>query len=285
MRLLTLTALAMLAFAANSVLNRMGVGAGLIDPVTFAVVRLVAGAVALLVLLGLRRQWRGAGPGMQAGTARAPLLPASRWIGAVTLLVYLFGFSLAYLRLDAGTGALILFGCVQITMFAGAMVAGETVPLARWVGALLAFAGLVTLLAPGGGVVSPVDVVLMALAGLGWGIYSLVGRGAGDALLATTVNFSLAVPFALVVLMLGDNGSPQGRGVWLAVISGAVTSGLGYALWYRLLPQLGAVRASVAQLTVPVLAAAGGLLLGEGISLRFVVSALLVLGGVALASR
>ncbi len=267
----------MLAFAANSVLNRMAVGGGLIDSVSFAVIRLMAGAGMLAGLVLARRIWRGGAvwPGLRG-----------RLAGVGGLLTYLFGFSFAYLSLDAGIGALILFGSVQITMFAGALMAREVVPPARWAGAGMAFVGLLVLVAPGGSIGAIGPVMAMVLAGAGWGIYSLAGRGADDALVATAANFGLALPVAVcVALILGLGDLVQPMGVWLAVLSGAVTSGLGYALWYGLVPRLGAARAGVAQLTVPVLAAGGGaVLLGEGVSLRFAVAAALVLGGVALAS-
>ena len=282
MRLFLLTAVAMTAFAANSVLNRMAVGQGWIEPLSFAGVRLLAGAAMLALVLGLRVALR-----------RGVVWPGVRGLlaGVGGLLVYLVGFSLAYRALDAGTGALILFGVVQITMFAGALAAGEGVPLTRWLGAGLAFAGLLVLLAPGvGAVVDGASALAMALAGAGWGVYSLAGRRQADALAATAANFVLAVPvlmLAVVLLPVSPEAlpaTPQGLG--LAVLSGAVTSGMGYALWYALLPSLGAARAAVAQLTVPLIAAAGGaVLLAEMPSLRFGVAALLVLGGVALASR
>ena len=267
----------MLAFAANSVLNRMAVGAGLIDPVAYAVLRLVAGAGMLaLLVLGRRVLREGAvWPGR-----------AGRLAGVVGLLAYLFGFSAAYLTLDAGIGALILFGSVQITMFGGALIGREVVPLARWAGAAFAFAGLLVLVAPGGSIGAFWPVAAMVLAGVGWGIYSLAGRGAVDPLLETAANFVLALPVAVAVALgIGFGGVVQPLGVWLAVLSGAVTSGLGYALWYSLVPKLGAARAGVAQLTVPVIAAtAGAVWLGEAVSLRFVLAAGMVLGGVALAS-
>lgn len=277
MRLILLTALAMAAFAANSVLNRMAVAGGGIDPQSFALVRLAAGAAMLAGVLGLRRGVYGIAvwPGWQG-----------RGWGVFGLLVYLFAFSAAYTQLAAGTGALILFGSVQITMFAGALCAGDGVRPLRWAGAALAFTGLCFLVAPGLVVGGIGAMALMALAGFGWGIYSLVGRGALDALAATAWNFLLAVPFALGLWALSGPMLIAPRGIWLAIISGAVTSGLGYALWYRLLPNLGAARAAVAQLTVPVIAAAGGvLLIGEGLSLHFIVSAAVVLAGVAVASR
>lgn len=273
MRLALLAALVMVAFAANSVLNRMAVGPGLIDPISFAVVRLAAGAVVLALLVWARGGLRWAGWG-------------GRGAGVAGLLIYLFGFSWAYGRLDAGAGALVLFGVVQITMFAGALQAGEAVPARRWAGAGLALAGLAVLLAPAGGG-DLAGYAAMVAAGVGWGVYSLAGRGVPDALAATAANFGLALPLGIIAgLALGMTpGTATGAGLGLAVLSGAVTSGLGYALWYAILPALGAGRAAVAQLTVPLLAAAGGaVLLAEGVGLRFALAAVLVLGGVLWAS-
>ena len=285
----------MLAFAANSVLNRLAVGAGLIDAVDYAVIRLAAGAVTLTLLVAARRViFRGAVWPEWSG----------RVAGVLGLLTYLFAFSAAYLALDAGTGALILFGSVQITMFAGAIIAREPVPPARWAGAGLAFAGLLVLVAPVGGesIGTPGPLAAMGLAGVGWGVYSLAGRGgagrggagrgATDPVLATAANFLLALPLAVGVglvfgagLAFGGQAVLRPQGVWLAVLSGSVTSGLGYALWYGVVPRLGAARAAVAQLTVPVLAAAGGAaLLDEAVGLRFLLASGLVLSGVWLAS-
>lgn len=282
MRLVLLTALTMTAFAANSVLNRAGVGAGLIDPVGFAVVRLLAGA-GMLALLVLGRR-------LATGRPIWPGLPG-RAAGALSLLVYLFGFSAAYGALDAGTGALILFGMVQITMFAGALLARERVPARRWLGSGLAFLGLVYLFAPGSGANASLSHAgLMAAAGIGWGIYSLSARGATDPLGATAWNFVLAVPVALLLvaaLPVSPGAVAATReGLLLAAVSGALTSGLGYALWYAVLPALGAARGGVAQLTVPLVALAGGMVfLGEALTLRFLFSAVLVLGGVAIALK
>lgn len=279
MRLFLLTALTMLAFAGNSILNRLAVGMGEIGPVAFAEVRLVTGAVTLLALVALRARARG-----------LPLWPGRRGrvTGSAALLTYLFGFSLAYGALDAGVGALILFGMVQVTMFAGAVLGGESVPARRWLGAGLAFFGLVLLLAPGGAAGSLPHALAMAVAGIGWGIYSLSGRGQADALGATAWNFALAVPVGLVLglALPGDVAAASGHGLMLAALSGVVTSGLGYALWYAILPRLGAGRAGVAQLTVPVIAALGGALwLGESVGLRLVLCGALVLGGVLIALR
>ncbi len=275
MKLILLTAVTMVAFAANSVLNRAAVSGIGMEAVDFGVVRLVSGALALAGLVAWQRR----------GFALGGL---GRGVAVVGLLAYIFGFSLAYRGLDAGLGALVLFGVVQITMFGGAVVARDEVPVTRWIGACLALSGLVWLLMPTGGpAISVVHVVMMASAGLGWGIYSLQGRREGDATQATAMNFLLAAPVALVFgIALGMDLQMPVAGVWLAVVSGVVTSGLGYALWYAILPSLGASRAAVAQLSVPVIAMAGGMVvLSEPLTLRFVGAAALVISGVLVSMR
>lgn len=280
MRLLALTALTMVAFASNSILNRMALAGGTIDPLSFGAIRLIAGAAALaglaIALRGTLRLW---GPG--------------RWPGGISLVVYMIGFSLAYAQLDAGLGALILFGVVQITMFAGALIGGHTPPPRRWLGAGLAFVGLVWLLWPVSGEnaqkISLWHGSLMAMAGVGWGIYSLTGRRRTDALQSTAANFVLTAPLAgllLAALWAFDASEmPGAQGVALAVLAGAVTSGMGYALWYAILPRLDASLAAVAQLTVPVLAMAGGIvLLSEALTPRFALASVIVLAGVALSA-
>jgi drug/metabolite transporter (DMT)-like permease len=270
LRLGPAVALTMVAFAANSVLNRLAVGAGDIDPASFAVIRVAAGAAVLGGLFLLRRD-------RKAGLQFRPL-------PAVALALYMAGFSLAYLTLDAGVGALILFGGVQITMFGGALLAGTAVPPRRWVGAAIAFGGLVLLLTPGGAVrIDPAGAALMLGAAAGWGVYSLLGRGAADPLAATAANFVLCLPVVALLLLAGGDRHLSGGGIGLAVLAGAVTSGLGYALWYTVLPRLAATTAAVVQLSVPVIAAgAGALLLGEVVGLRFIAAAALVLGGIGL---
>ncbi len=266
----------MTAFAANSVLNRAAVGGFGMAPVDFGVIRLLSGAVMLAILVVVQKR----------GFALGGL---GRGVAVVGLLGYIFGFSLAYQALDAGLGALILFGVVQITMFAGALGAGETVPKARWLGAGLALAGLIWLLWPGGQMrLPPMAVAAMAAAGLGWGVYSLQGRRETDATQATAMNFILATPVAVGVFVFAG-GAPSdmsGAAVVLAGVSGMLTSGLGYALWYAILPHLGASRAAVAQLSVPVIAMAGGLIfLAEPVTWRFVGAAILVIGGVLVSMR
>ncbi|MDR9394243.1 MAG: DMT family transporter [Roseovarius sp.] len=276
MRLVLLTSLTMVAFAANSVLNRMALAGGSIDATSFAALRLASGAVALAVLCHVLRG---------AIALRGP----GRVTGVLSLLVYLYGFSTAYDALDAGMGALILFGVVQITMFAGGLIAAEPTPPRRWTGAAVAFAGLAWLLWPGSGPdVSARHGLLMSLAGLGWGVYSLVGRNNGDPLQATAANFILATPPGIALAFLLPAGPAgmhaSGEGILWAVISGVVMSGMGYALWYRVLPGLPSSVAAVAQLTVPVIATAGGILfLSETLTLPFVIASGVVLGGVAIA--
>jgi drug/metabolite transporter (DMT)-like permease len=269
MKLFLLVALTMVAFAANSVLNRAALADGAIGPGAFAAIRLCSGALALCILVAIRRDGFG--------------LSARNGSMALALLAYILGFSFAYVSLDAGLGALILFGGVQITMFAGALLAGEAVPRRRWLGAGIAFAGLIVLFAPGAEGPDPIGVALMSIAAIGWGIYSLKGRGVASPLSATAVNFALASPVALLlVLMIPDAQPMTAPGILLAVVSGVVTSGLGYALWYAVLPQLRATVAGVSQLTVPIIALGGGVVfLGEAVTLTFVVAAVLVLGGVA----
>ena len=268
MRLIILVSITMLAFAANSILNRMALTESEAGAASFAALRLLSGALMLVAIVQMRGQanWR-----------------LTNVAGPLSLLAYVIGFSFAYLSLDAGLGALILFGGVQITMFAGALLRGESVPTMRWIGAGFAFAGLSFLMWPSG--TAPVPLLgagLMLGAALGWGIYSLLGAGAADPLGATARNFLWATPLGLLpAFFMWDGMSPIGA--FLAVLSGAVTSGLGYALWYRFLPELPASVAAVAQLTVPIIAMAGGIVfIGEEMTWRFLVAALMVLGGVVL---
>ncbi|MEM7472631.1 MAG: DMT family transporter [Pseudomonadota bacterium] len=270
MKLFFLVALTMVAFAANSVLNRLGLVSGGTDPLSFAVVRLAAGALMLAVLV-----WVTGG--------KFSLQGKRRWLGAAALAVYMIGFSLAYVSLDAGVGALILFGVVQITVFAGIVVGGARVSVGKWLGTGGALAGLAYLLLPGASAPDFAGAALMACAGLGWGAYTLLGRSERDALGATTGNFIIA-SLALVGFYLVWPGerAMDVAGAVFAFVSGAVTSALGYALWYQVLPRLEAATAGIAQLTVPVIALAGGMIfLGEALTLGFVLASALVLGGVA----
>ncbi|MBV0911244.1 DMT family transporter [Rhodobacteraceae bacterium ASV31] len=273
MRVLPLTLVVLIPLAANSILNRLAILDGEIGALDFAAIRLASGA-AMLALLIL---WRdGALPRVSAG----------RITGAASLLIYMLFFSLAYLRLDAGIGALILFGGVQVTMFAGALLAREAIPARRWIGAALAFSGLVYLMWPRGGVDANLAASLsMAFAALGWGIYSLIGRRIGDPLRDTAENFLLAAPFAaLAALLLSPGHAMSATGIALACVSGAITSALGYVLWYWLLARIASSVAAVVQLSVPILIGVAGIVfLSEPITATFAIAAALVLGGVAVA--
>jgi drug/metabolite transporter (DMT)-like permease len=259
----------MIAFAANSVLNRMGLATGSIDPASFAAIRIVAGAVCLIALAGLRGQ---------------SIKPAFNPVGTGALCLYVVGFSFAYISLDAGVGALILFGGVQVTMFIGTLVSGGAIPINRWLGAGLAFCGLIYLMWPTDSFNLPLTgSFLMAVAALGWGIYSLIGKSVANPFHVTMSNFIYAIPVGILVMALSPTWVLTPQGVALAIISGAVTSGLGYALWYFVLPQLKPTVAAVAQLTVPIIAFGGGFaFLGEPFSLKFAISAAIVLSGVAI---
>jgi drug/metabolite transporter (DMT)-like permease len=268
------TSLALIGFAANSLLCRMALGDGAIDAASFTAVRLASGA---LVLVLLARSWR-------RGAARGST------ISAAALFAYAAPFSYAYLRLDAGMGALILFAAVQATMIGWGIARGERPRPAVWIGLALALGGLVGLAAPGASSPDPIGTAAMTAAGIAWGVYSLRGRSAPGSPLATTAaNFARSVPLAaaLVAIAAAASGlSASGRGLVLAALSGAVASGLGYSLWYAALPGLTATRAAVLQLLVPVLAAGGGVgLLDERVSTRLVVAGAAILGGVALAIR
>jgi len=270
MRLFLIITLTMCAFAANSVLTRAAVEGGHLGPTAFAIVRVAAGAI----MLGALVMWRG---------GALPLMRPTRVVGAFSLTVYMAGFSLAYLSLDAGLGALILFGVTQITMFAHSAMTGQRPDLRQLSGAAIAFSGLVLVLWPGAGsVTDPIGAGLMVLAGLGWAVYSIAGRGTADPLAASTANFILCLPLiCLLLLLTGIETHADITGVVLAVLSGALTSGLGYALWYKVLRQIPGTTAAVVQLSVPVIAiVAGALLLGETISAKVIMASLLVLGGI-----
>lgn len=275
MRLAILTAATMIAFAANSVLNRLAVGGAAIDPGSFSVIRVLSGAVMLTALAAARGRM-------------LPLMSRRRIVGAGSLALYMIGFSVAYLTLDAGLGALILFGVVQITMFAfAAMVGHRAVPL-QIAGAAVAFAGLVWVLWPAGAAFAdPVGAGFMAAAGFGWALYTLSGRAELDALAATAANFCLALPVTVLApLIVGQPLVLSARGAGLAILSGAVTSGLGYALWYEIVPRLSPQAAATVQLSVPVIAlVAGVLMLGESAGIRILLGAAVVIGGIALALR
>ncbi len=266
------TSLAMVAFASNSLLNRLALGRESIDAVSYTTIRLAAGAVTLWLISSLQKN-------STASNIR------DNWISAAMLFLYALAFSFAYTSLSAGTGALILFGSVQMTMILVALRSGERPQPLEWLGLLLALAGLVYLVLPGLEAPSPLGSGLMMLAGIAWGIYSLRGRGSASPLGDTTGNFIRAVPLILAVLLVSLNSVKLfPAGVLLAVLSGAVASGIGYVIWYTALAGLTATRAAVVQLSVPVLAAWGGVVfLAENISLRLILAGAMILGGIGLA--
>lgn len=267
-----LTAIAMFAFAGNSLLCRLALKGTAIDPSTFTLVRIVSAALVLWVI----RRTRGVG-GRLGGN----------WASALALFVYAAAFSFAYVRLAAGTGALLLFGAVQATMIGYGVVNGERMRARQWLGLLIALAGLVWLVLPSAvsALSTPLGASMLMLgAGAAWGVYSLRGRSAADPVATTAGNFLRAVPFA-VALSVATIGrvSLDGAGLAYAIVSGAVTSGAGYIVWYAALKQLKASSAASVQLSVPVITAVGGIvLLGEPLTVRLVVGSAAILGGVAL---
>ena len=265
-----LTLLAMLAFAGNSLLCRAALKSTAIDPASFTWIRIASGALALWLIV----RWRG----------RLRQRPAGNWVSAFALFSYAAAFSFSYLTLSAGTGALLLFGAVQVTMIGVGYWKGERLGVQQTVGLLCAFLGLVWLLWPGLAAPPLHGSLLMLLAGLAWGVYSLRGRGSGDPLDATAGNFARALALAAILgLLLLPAASLDRAGVALAMASGALASGVGYAIWYTALAGLKVSSAAIVQLSVPVIAAIGGVvLLGEPLTPRIVAASFAILGGIAL---
>lgn len=272
LRIFTLTALAMAAFAANSILARLALTSGDIGPWAFTAIRFISGAVCLAVIVGPLKALR-----------------EGNWRAASALLLYGIFFSYAYLLLSAGTGALILFAIVQITMIGGGLIAGERLRVLQWLGAALAMGGLVYLMLPKVAPPSFIGALMMSTAGLGWGLYSLMGRGKGNPSAMTAGNFLRAgILYAVItmpVLFLFPETPLAPEGVIHALLSGIITSALGYVIWYMALKYLTATRAAIAQLTVPIIAAIGGMLfISEPFTARFFIAMCVTLGGVALAT-
>jgi drug/metabolite transporter (DMT)-like permease len=268
-RLILLTALALLAFAGNSLLCRVALRGGHADPAAFTLIRIASGAAALWMVLKVRRVERLGGS----------------WPSALALFVYAVAFSFAYVELSAGIGALLLFGAVQASMLLAGLMRGERPGPVQGLGLALAVAGLIYLVLPGLAAPSATGAALMVAAGIAWGIYSLRGQRAGEPTAATAGNFLRAVPLALLATLLSVSRLEVDTLGWIyALASGVITSGLGYVIWYAALKDLTATRAAVVQLSVPVLAALGGvLLLGEPLTTRLGVASCVILGGVALA--
>jgi drug/metabolite transporter (DMT)-like permease len=267
-----LTALALTSFAFNSILTRLALRGGHLDAASFTAVRLATGALVLALLVRAHAGGWGA-------------LRGRGWAGPVALFAYAAPFSFSYLRIGAASGALVLFGTVQLTMIGWGIAHGERPAPRTWLGLLLAAGGLAALILPAASRPDPLGTALMVVAGVAWGSYSLQGKKAPDPLAANARGFLFSVPLALLLSAATfRSAGGDGRGVLLAALSGAVTSGLGYAIWYRALRGLTAVRAAILQLSVPVIAAvAAVLLLGETVTERLVVCGATVIGGVALA--
>ena len=267
-RTIALTVIAMLAFAANSILCRLALAQSGIDPASFTVVRIVSGAAMMAAICAVAR---GGWP--QGGS----------WRGACALFAYAAAFSFAYVTLPAGAGALLLFGAVQATMVITGIVKGEHLTPGQWLGLALALAGLAALVVPGVTAPPLVGAILMLGAGAAWGAYSLMGRRSADPLGATAGNFLRAVPMALVLALPLIRETPPLAGLTYAALSGAAASGLGYTIWYAALPALSAAEGASVQLSVPVITAlAGASLLAEPITLQLGIASLAVLGGIAI---
>jgi drug/metabolite transporter (DMT)-like permease len=281
-RTILLTAFALVAFAFNSILCRLALRGDEADAAGFTAVRLISGALTLVAISLFFSSVSRASRGGRSN--KSTLWKSGSWLSALWLAAYAIFFSFAYLNLSAGTGALILFGSVQLTMFLISLGKGERPRALEWLGLIVALGGLVYLVLPG--LASPPlnSSLLMAAAGASWGLYTLRGKGSNDPLADTTGNFVRTIPFVIalaVVFFL--NIHLTNRGIILAVLSGAVASGIGYTVWYAALKYHTAARAGVLQLAVPVIAAAGGVLfMAEGFTSRLIIAGILILGGIGL---
>ncbi len=275
------TVLALLAFAANSVLCRMALGNNLIDPAGFTIVRLLSASMTLYILFIANYLYQRK---KENGDLNNYGQSTGSWLGSICLFVYALTFSSAYVHLDTGTGALILFGAVQLFMIVYSLLMGNKLLKVEYIGLGVAFFGFVYLIYPEINTPSVTGLVLMSVSGLAWAGYTILGKGSLSPLLDTSYNFFRTIPFVLVVIFLTASTAEYSlNGVWLAVVSGAVMSGIGYAIWYSALKNLTATQAGVLQLSVPVIAALSGVLfMQETMSLRLVSSLILVVGGIAL---
>lgn len=269
LKTILLTLLALLAFAGNSVLCRLALNDDVIDAASFTSIRLFSGIIFLLFLVVIR-------------TKKRINVKNGSWISAFFLFLYAVAFSYAYITLDTGTGALILFGSVQATMIGYGLLKGKRLLLIEWVGLFVALVGLFVLLMPGASAPSLTSFALMSISGIAWGLYTLAGSGSKTPLIDTANNFLRTLPFiALVTILTFENIQISNQGIMLAIVSGAVTSGLGYAIWYSALTRLTVTQAATIQLTVPIIAAFGGVLFSnEVITIKLITSSILVLGGI-----
>ncbi len=271
MKTVVLTCLALTAFASNSVLCRLALDGDTIDAVSFTVIRLIAGIVTLCTIVIV-----------QSGLKK-PTLTGS-WTASFMLFLYAITFSLAYISLNTGTGALILFGSVQISMIMISILTGSRLHATEWLGIAVAFAGIVYLVIPGVDAPSLAGFVLMTTAGIAWGVYTLKGRNSSNPLLDTSSNFIRTLPLVAILLIISIPGANvTGNGIVLAVLSGGLASGIGYSIWYAALKNLTATQAAVVQLSVPIIAALGGVtIVSEPLTVRLMLSSVVILGGITI---
>lgn len=269
MKVFFLTSFALLAFAGNSILCRLALGEGAIDAASFTLIRLLTGIAVLAAIL----------KAVKPGGAEAS---KGSWVASFMLFLYAVSFSFAYISLETGAGALILFTSVQITIILVGLFSGNKLHLVEWFGVIIAFMGFAYLMTPGLAAPPLVGFILMAVAGIAWGFYTLAGKGSKNPLSDTTYNFVRTLPFVIILAALtimNSNLSPEG--ILLAMLSGGLASGIGYTIWYMALTGLSAIQAAVVQLLVPVIAAIGGFLFaGEVLSMRFILSSVIILGGI-----
>ena len=263
------TSLALIAFAANSVLGRLALKENAIDPSSFTAVRLLSGAVVLLIIISINRR-------------KSNLSTKGSWSASLMLFIYAITFSFAYLSLDTGTGALILFAAVQITMILLSLITGTRLHLVEWVGVATAFTGFVYLILPGLTTPSLGGFILMTISGVAWGLYTLKGRDSKNPPMDTAYNFYRTIPLVCILVIITFKTAHYSlEGLLLALLSGGITSGLGYTIWYIALGGLSSTSAAVLQLLVPVIATAGGILfISEAITTRLIISATIILGGI-----
>ena len=265
------TGLALIAFAANSVLCRLALGGSAIDASTFTIVRLLSGVIVLTVILNISKINSNSSPSTKGS-----------WPASIALFLYAITFSFAYVTLETATGALILFGSVQITMILLSIFSGNRLHISEWVGMAIAFAGFVYLVLPGVTTPSVIGFFLMTVSGIAWGVYTLKGRGSKSPIMDTAFNFLRTLPFVIILAIITIKYAHySSEGILLAALSGGIASGIGYLIWYIALSGLSVTQAAVLQLLVPVIAAVGGIIfVSESISLRLAVSSTMILGGI-----
>lgn len=290
LKTISLTSLALIAFAANSVLCRLALGEQSIDASSFTIIRLLSGALILFIIVSFKHYLsnrKQVSNGLDIEKTESKEDSNSSWSGSLMLFIYALTFSFAYITLDTATGALILFGSVQITMILVNTFNGNRLHFTEWLGVVIAFIGFVYLMLPGINTPSAFGFFLMTISGIAWGLYTLKGRGSQNPLMDTAHNFIKTIPLVIVVglvqLLIIKSTHLSNTGIYLAILSGAIASGVGYSIWYSVLPHLSVVLSAILQLLVPVIAALGGILfVNELITQRLLISALMILGGILL---